>query len=183
MRCQRGFTLIELVLVIVVLGILGAIAAPRFINLQQDAYRAHLRSLERAVVTTANLGHAKALLNGYDMRTGVAVADADKNYRLSENETIQSSSDIEFYDGYPAASDNGIIRMLNRNASDFSADEKGTSLYLYRHINNDASGLRITLRSRPFKDVSNNKIRCELTYQQPKALGDAPQVTIFTEGC
>ncbi|MGL4750761.1 MAG: type II secretion system protein, partial [Shewanella sp.] len=37
MKRQQGFTLIELVVVIIILGILAVTAAPKFINLQSDA--------------------------------------------------------------------------------------------------------------------------------------------------
>ena len=37
MKRQQGFTLIELVVVIIILGILAVTAAPKFINLQGDA--------------------------------------------------------------------------------------------------------------------------------------------------
>ena len=37
MKNQNGFTLIELVIVIVLLGVLAAIAVPRFVNLEEDA--------------------------------------------------------------------------------------------------------------------------------------------------
>ncbi|MBM7073074.1 prepilin-type N-terminal cleavage/methylation domain-containing protein [Shewanella sp. 202IG2-18] len=42
MQKQQGFTLIELVVVIIILGILAVTAAPKFINLQSDARKSAL---------------------------------------------------------------------------------------------------------------------------------------------
>ncbi len=39
-RNSCGFTLLELIIAIVILGILAVVAAPRFLNLQDDAYEA-----------------------------------------------------------------------------------------------------------------------------------------------
>lgn len=49
MKRQGGFTLIELVVVIVILGILAVTAAPRFLNLQGDARQASLQGLKGAI--------------------------------------------------------------------------------------------------------------------------------------
>ncbi len=49
MRKQAGFTLIELVMVIIVLGVLAAIAIPRFVDLSGDALTAAQAGMEGAV--------------------------------------------------------------------------------------------------------------------------------------
>ncbi|MDG2667452.1 prepilin-type N-terminal cleavage/methylation domain-containing protein, partial [Vibrio parahaemolyticus] len=49
MKKQTGFTLIELVVVIVILGILAVTAAPRFLNLQNDARKARLEGMKGAI--------------------------------------------------------------------------------------------------------------------------------------
>nr|WP_274614068.1 type II secretion system protein [Vibrio parahaemolyticus] len=59
MKKQTGFTLIELVVVIVILGILAVTAAPRFLNLQNDAREARLEGMKGAIESALGIGYGK----------------------------------------------------------------------------------------------------------------------------
>ena len=64
MRNGRGFTLIELVVVISILGILAAFAIPRFISLEKEARIATTQSLAGSVRSAAALSHGLWLAQG-----------------------------------------------------------------------------------------------------------------------
>ena len=60
---QSGFTLIELIVVIVILGILAAVALPRFTNLSGDARVASLNAVRGSLASTAATAHGAWLVN------------------------------------------------------------------------------------------------------------------------
>ena len=75
MKQQQGFTLIELIVVIVILGILAATALPRFINVQQDARIAAVNGIAGGLRSAVALITSRYVLTGNNAATTVTTQD------------------------------------------------------------------------------------------------------------
>ncbi|MFQ5706882.1 MAG: type II secretion system protein [bacterium] len=64
MKNQSGFTLIELIMVIVILGILSAIAVPKFVDLSDSAKAAKCKANQAAVEAAASIAYADSAIAG-----------------------------------------------------------------------------------------------------------------------
>ena len=62
-KIQRGFTLIELVIVIVLVGILAAVAIPRFVDLKGDAALAASNGVAGALASASAINYAASRVN------------------------------------------------------------------------------------------------------------------------
>lgn len=75
MKNQQGFTLIELIVVIVILGILAATALPRFINMQADARVAAVNGMAGGIRSAVAVVSSRYMLTGNMAATTVLTQD------------------------------------------------------------------------------------------------------------
>ncbi len=97
---KRGFTLIELIIVIVILGIIAAIAIPKFAGLSSSAKKGVLKGVEGSLKSAMNIVHSKWLIEG------------GSSVKLSDDTTVKVNDK-----GYPTASSDGILKAIDLSNS------------------------------------------------------------------
>ncbi|NTS76280.1 prepilin-type N-terminal cleavage/methylation domain-containing protein [Catenovulum sp. SM1970] len=172
----QGFTLIELVSVIVIIGIVAVTTAPKFVDIADDAKVTSLEAVAASMKSGLTLIYAKAQINGQNTGSGSIEINGET---------------ITLYNGYPAVNgrdtfvdiNNQVLAWLdidavdrntarrNRSSAKFFTDKSTSNNQIYIFFTEDYS-------------QKGGNFRCQIRYENPVTVTPAaPLLTIQTDQC
>ncbi|MCW3170893.1 type II secretion system protein [Shewanella subflava] len=168
MKTQQGFTLIELVVVIIILGILAVTAAPKFINLQGDARVSALAGMQAALKGANSLVYSKAAIAGKEKADDTTL-------------DIGAANDVRIEYGYLSADIQSLTDALEAEFDDIT-NPTGNGDWLIAQFGAPPGGtVVIWQRGAPSPLDVGLADSCILFYTSALAVGELPSYDIETD--
>lgn len=159
MRAIKGFTLVELIIVVVILSIMAIAALPQFINFSSDAERSRIQSLAGALESSTEIVYAKANVKSLHQEAVTCLGGKMD----VETETCPDGG-LLLHFGYPAATESALEQVVSLDDWVTSSVTSGFS-----------GGIRIAATE---KDIT----ACYVHYEEATT-GSTARVVVNTDGC